>query len=382
MIPYLIVFSSCIFLFSISDVLSKNENSRYVPIVISLFAIIIISALAGARDSTVGTDTANYGDYLFLLAKHSSSIEKYNYLISRSVYDVNIGYSLFTYFVTKLFNSRFMYYFSIQLLTIVPIYISIYRLTGGKRILLPMMIYCIYLFPISLNLMRQLIAVSITTLAVSFYIENKKIIYIILTLLSVQFHTSAAVCFLLIPFSFISKLIRNNNNINYGIQNIQVRKILIPLISIVLFILIILNFSTIIQNASIIFPSLSRYASYTRNINGSIGLYSNAFNLILCIITLYYCRNNQQESLNTVMIYIVFSMVFSITSYFNPAVGRISYYCQAAVIPLVCYLSNSINKRYRRKLDASLLTILLVNFIYSYCINNYNEIIPYTSNLL
>ncbi len=116
--------------------------------------------------------------------------------VLRGVNRYGIGFSFLVYLIIKLFNSRYVLQFVIQALTIIPIYIGLVK-RKEKNLWIGMFVYFCFFYNISLNIMRQAIAMAFVFCAFQYLMEKKNVQFWIIMLSACLFHTTALVGFVL-----------------------------------------------------------------------------------------------------------------------------------------------------------------------------------------
>lgn len=189
MFVYLLSFIYCIFFHYVAYRM-KNKMAKYVLV----FAPLIwLAFLAGVRDYGVGTDTMVYSKAYLDDACHAHGI---NDLLNNDNKTIsNKGYLFLNYFGTLLMSHIFIEWFLTELLFLVCAYLTVVRLAKYYQINLALfsVLFLFAFYNPSLNLMRQMCAISICLLSFSFMIEKKRVIAILLLLAAITFHTSSAV---------------------------------------------------------------------------------------------------------------------------------------------------------------------------------------------
>lgn len=158
MIFYLVMFGSSIALFYFADNMNfyfGEKKIRIINYLCAILAIFIPCFFAGVRDSTIGFDMQIYGDAQFEYAGRFTSYFKYITMY------VNLErlYQLVVYLCAH-FANRYIYYFTLQFLTILPFYLLLQE-ECKKETWIGMFIYFMWMYPFSLNIMRQSIAIAI-----------------------------------------------------------------------------------------------------------------------------------------------------------------------------------------------------------------------------
>lgn len=164
-----------------------------------IFLSLLIPVLLGGLRYNVGTD---YGTYIDIF--NGVSALSVSDFISQNTYGLELGFFALIK-LSEMFqnNPELMFVFA-NLLTIIMFYLGLIRYKLHHRAL----VYTLYLFtifPFTLNLVRQGIAMSICFLAFSYLIERKPKQYIFWIVIASFFHISAII---LLPFYFINKFIK------------------------------------------------------------------------------------------------------------------------------------------------------------------------------
>ena len=161
--PYLVSFSiSIIIFFSISTWNRKGIGFWFWTIA----ALLIPCFLAAFRAESIGTDVVGYAKPLFDLASRSSSFSDFNnahwyrYWRDASPADFEQGYVFLVWISAKLFHSFPALLFFTQALTIVPIFAALLKSGGKYTVPFGMATYFFLYFNVSLNMMRQWIAMA------------------------------------------------------------------------------------------------------------------------------------------------------------------------------------------------------------------------------
>lgn len=185
--------------FSIAKAIEKwNANS--VGFWVWSFVLLLVPCLiAGLRADTVGTDVLVYARPLYDLAESSSSLSNYFDAHWWSVWrymgpaDYEVGFSLLIWLSSVVGSSFSFTLFVIQAFTIFPIYLALAKVRKGNSISisLGLLVYLLLYFNVSLNLMRQWIAMAFLLLAITYLLDRKQLQYFILSAVAFLFHTSA-----------------------------------------------------------------------------------------------------------------------------------------------------------------------------------------------
>lgn len=191
---YLLTFAvSCIFI-------ANGEKARKNRKIIVTFGLLLPCVLAGLRADTVGTDVRVYVVPMYEAAMESSGIsDYYTSLIPygysfRNIYEYEYGFTFVLFLVTKLTKKLQAVLLAIQALTVFPLYSGLKAFKKYDEDFptwLGMMTYYLFFYNITLNLMRQWIAIAILVFATKFLFSNQHKKYYITVLAASLFHTSA-----------------------------------------------------------------------------------------------------------------------------------------------------------------------------------------------
>lgn len=194
MFTYLIAFGLSIFFLAVGENEKHNKGLRLLSIAIGL---LIPMFLAGLRKVGIGTDTEVYTNVLFNAAMNSESFIDY---LNHSVYsnfqykpvtNWEIGYNLLVYVATKVTNSIQGVFFVTHAIIIGAIYVGTKKVNGVHQTWWSMAAFYFLFYGVSLNLMRQWLAISIIYYGYHFLQRRQFGYYILVIILALQFHYSS-----------------------------------------------------------------------------------------------------------------------------------------------------------------------------------------------
>ena len=274
MIIYIIVFLITICFCKMAE---KNfrENRKRHGIICSAFVILIPSILAGLRDTTVGTDVKIYVEYLFQIAQNSQSLK--DYLLYYGVDGIEFGYNILTFFTAKIFGDLHWLLFFIQLIIITNVFLFLYNKRVNISITIGLFIYLFTFYNVTLNISRQLIAVSFIMYSLILLERKKYIKTLVVFFIALSFHSSSIIAIIM----YIIMLIFDAKKINNRTKKILLGLTMIAVIIVRITYLPIINFLTYNLN---VFPE--KYLNYIL-----IGYNENAIlkvNKIGAIIRLFF----------------------------------------------------------------------------------------------
>lgn len=197
MIPYLICFSlTGIFAF-VNDY--SLQKQRKILVVLSALCVIMIPAiLAGFRNYMIGTDTNFYVVPTFNLARNYTSLSDWisAFGIPGITQNLEHGFLLLIYFVSRISSDAHIALFVIALIEEVFVYLAIYKLRSQCNIFIGEVIFLLTLYNAFYNMVRQGIAMSICLYALAVLISDDKKKYLkffLWIIIAMQFHGSAII---------------------------------------------------------------------------------------------------------------------------------------------------------------------------------------------
>lgn len=164
---YIVIFIVTILFTYIAEKNFEKKN-KAIGIVFSILAILIPSILAGIRTLDVGIDVQVYVEQNFKIALQSQSFKE-----CLENCNTDFLYVVINYIISRISNSINVLMFVVELINMVLVYMFIYNKRKSIHMWLAMAAYLLMFYNISLNLVRQSLAVSVTLLSIR-YIENKK----------------------------------------------------------------------------------------------------------------------------------------------------------------------------------------------------------------
>lgn len=123
----------------------------------------------------------------------------------------DFGFYFLTYILSRFFKDYHIGFFVYAILVQVFFYIAFKRCKKlfNTPVWFAMLLINLFLYNISLNLMRQCIAVPIAFLAWTYLADGKIKQYILFTIIAVVFHSSALITVLILPMYLLLRAGRN-----------------------------------------------------------------------------------------------------------------------------------------------------------------------------
>lgn len=191
------------FALSVGLIAFAQKQKRIVFLALSCVALAIPCLIAALRAQTIGTDVMVYVKPLtqgaILAEDLKDYFHTYWYSIWHNIYvkDFEYGFSLLVYLLAKLTKNMGVVLLVIQMLTVIPIYITLSRHRKTFPVWLGMLVYYLLFFNASLNVMRQWIAMAFLLLSLQMLMEKKPIATVLLCLVAVMFHYTSLIVVLL-----------------------------------------------------------------------------------------------------------------------------------------------------------------------------------------
>lgn len=351
-----------------------SDNTRgFLSKLLFCCAMLVPCFFAGVRDLSIGTDVMTYGYWTFLSAKSASLLSFLNAYSSISAF----GFNLFSWLIART-GSFELYLAMIQGLTVLPICLYAKR-RYPRSSWIAVVAYMLLLFPVSLNAMKQMIAVALCVPAFEHFDEKRPVAFCLTVAASaLLFHQTAIVALLYWP---ASKAIESIGGSKAFFGKIQ---------SFALFVIAMLTGLFIFIFGERLVSALSFLKdSYSYQVNASgTRLNYSAIVLLLGSIIIYLTNRSsfidKGKDGRDVCIFALFSIVGAVLIQLNliaNSLMRFSYYA-LSFYPL--FASGQVNKAERKTSYSTvfLLLLLIAYFVQTTVINGGNQVYPYTSTLL
>lgn len=375
MIPYLICFTSSTWFTWLA---SRNKKNRILFLVFSICAIVIPCVLAGARDSSVGRDVLVYGNASFYKSARMGFMEFMLYQGKEYLF------ATVTYACSHVFNDIFYYYFILQALVFVPVYVTLQRDQYSNYAWIGVLSYYFIFFPYTLNLMRQSIAFAMILWGYGLAKDRKTIKFTLLVGIASMFHVTALFAILIYPIVATIEYKQNENEFNAQRSIAKSKKWMAFFLLLAGFIL--LNMRSLVmmmynydQDDYGYF-----YKTLTQGGNYHIYLYC-ALTSIFCLF--YWINRKRYDQIDgeaiTLFVLSAIGEILYLSAQVSTQVYRISLYFHIFLIVLIMHtlggFSNAANKRIFKVIVVILSFVIWYIFYIKY---NWNSTFPYKSVLL
>lgn len=367
---YLICFIFTLITIFISERLYiKNKKKLSKIFFISSFLIPCI--ISGVRSTEIGADVKSYFLVLYNCYNKGMSL-----IDGMNIANVEFGYSFIMYLASKFHNIHFSLFIN-QFLVSLPIYalaIDLRRKNKEKKYYIMTFIVFIYLttfYSLSLNLLRQSIAISLVVYAYYSYINKNTKKGLILIILASLFHISALVGLLTFLIDYICKKYKKN-------------RILFLILLFCIMITFVLGFEQILK----ILPLKYSYYIGSKYDNSSFSIMSIVKKIIWIIPSMLYLdkikdkkSDDYSQFLSYVSILIIDFILYFMSIQLSSA-GRLGYYflytAYFFIIPKLAYMFKE------KGAIVFMINLLLVFFWYNMTVvnNDVNKTYPYTSDVV
>jgi len=386
--PYAVCFTASCYFTKVATKY-KNHDRKVEYRFFSILAVIFPCLLAALRDSTVGTDVTVYGDVIFYRSLNMGFVE---YIISRNG---EYLYLLVVYICSHIIKKTSFQYFVLQALTIIPIYCTLQRSKENKYAWYGMLVYYLMLFPYSLNLMRQCIAIAIIFWGFKYVQERQLRKYLILVFVATMFHTTAVIGLLIYPIYILMTTDMDSlDESSWGKKHsssfvVAIAKKYGGFIScaiILLTIFVLTQFSEIITY--LYMYSEEDYSHFYNQLNSSnLSVIRQYVILVIPIFALYFLSRKYYNSVDNDVLPVFTFSIMAIILYQAATISaetyRVSLYFHIFVTLFVTKLFYYKTNSKERWLWMLVIFICLALFWYHFFVGEkWCQIYPYTSEIL
>lgn len=386
----MVIYLVCFLLSVVFILLGERTENRLTRTFFFIIGLLIPCLLAGLRADSVGTDTSYYPHSLFANARESRNIiDYYNSTIYYSwktthVYQLEYGYTFLVYISQRTFNNIAVLLFLSECLTIIPIFIALKRIQnyyGDFPAWLGMLVFYFLDFNVTLNAMRQWIAMAFLLFGSTYLLSRRDKRYIVSLIVAFLFHQAAIIGILIY---FIYKIYSFRYSIVCGSLRVSYKLVSIFIVFVVssIFIWWMNTFLYSLTNAI----GMARYSAY---LNGKISFSLNQFIIRLPILILLVIeaknywrveydnttlKNYKMLILSMFLLELVVSQLASISE--NS--WRISLYFGCFDIILIPLLYSSDSNQSNRKFLMLFIIIYLASYwFYFFAIIGSHGTVPY-----
>ena len=374
MFPYILTYAtSCFFLY----IGVKCKSSKWLNRILISIALLLPALLAGMRDSSVGTDTANYIRYFEYVKNAGSHVQNFKYL------DLERGFGVFLYLISRLTDNVFWMLFLSELFICFFVWKAIDDNVSDQYKVFSMVLYYLLFYSFSFNLMRQMMAMSILLFSYRYIKRREMFKFLICVVIASLLHNASVIGVALYP---IYGVCMRKDSINSQYKKISqfgllLRKVVFKL----RFVLILSGLclaALIIYNGKEIIEFINIYFKDFYAIAEGIGGGSSAWRYTLYMILLLICSAYTFQFFRTEYMFYIVIFLLSIILYqfkfISKEAYRVAMYYSLYFVILIPQVIAATSKKTNRKISS--IMVFIIACIYSYdffVIQLYNSTYPY-----
>lgn len=337
----------------------KSEN-KIRDVIFKLVPIISVSLVAGLRSYNVGTDTS--GTYLDI----------YN-LSTQNLWAIrDRGYAILNYFIKVIFGNYTAILIFVSFITYGLIFYRIYKESKIEWYSV-FLFFTTDLFFISMNMVRQSIAIAIFIFSISLINSHQKrdiVLYFIMAFLAGTMHTTG---WLLIPIFFVYRFVKLSpiKAVIFTVANVILCGVITKIVLAILF-----KNKYFVTYFKWYFDSI-----YNSGELSLVGIMI-PFTILILWAVLYNINSEAKddEQFNNLGISMLIAGNLAIYSSFVPLIQRISLYFSSTVILfLPCVFSYFRNEKYRVFIKISIFVCYLIYMVVTIFIQKQEGVMPYHS---
>lgn len=365
---YLVMFITSAIFCMIADYERKNEHKK-LALLFDIIAILIPAILAGIRNENIGYDVKLYLNNLQKMAVNSDSLILYTEKIQIQYSNIGIGFTSIIYLISQFFKDVHWTYFFVNLIPMILFYMGIKDNKSKSKNAIVWFLMLLLLYNISLNLLRQIIAISIIYFAKKYIYEKKLLNYIIFCIIAFLFHETAII-FLFIYFVYW--YIDSTTNI---LRVFVVSFGVFALMYSYQFIL-----STLASNGFIAQRYIETY---------STGLHFAGMNNVYSALCMFYIVgiamivSLKKWPANKIYFYCVLSLLncmFFMLGDIHSETFRIAYYTTAFIPEILVYAGHKFKGKGEILVDGIVIIIVIYFWYTLFIINGFAATVPYISD--
>ena len=362
-----------VFLISALCLYCKERSKGFLSLILASAGIAVPCLLAAFRDKSVGTDVTVYGTIVYRDTKNIGLLEAIELRSENPP-----GFVSLAWFINLINGSFELYLFVIELLIILPAYFSISYFLK-KDTWIGMLIYYFLLYAISLNLMKQMIAVSFTALALSFVLKKQQMSWLVCSIIAVLMHQTGILSFLVYPIYLI---------FSKASSYFLIRRFLVYFLTFG-FIVVLVVFS---NNFLMFLSGLKDSYSYMIENRGNGGLLLSPLIFLGFIILLHFadyvihgskqkiCQFLENRDSHFIEYLSVLGLALMELQIITLGLGRVGYYFEFYLSILIVYRIKENNLILKLFSVIFMITVFLVQI--KFVLDGNCEVYPYSSSIL
>ena len=347
---------------ALADNSYKRNKNKLIYFLLSAVAIGLGAFLAGARAETIGTDIQTYGKYVFAGAAETSNI----FVFYAGNTQFEPLFLLLNYVVARFTSNPHWFYFFLQLLTLLFVYLGVTGLRDRIHPAIGMCTYYTLFYAFSLNGMRQAAAMAIIFWGFRFIERKQWKKYVIAVLLAAGFHYTAVAFVVFYPMYQIIAHSDNKRRTDAWLSLAMVG--------------LAVGFRIIVQILALFVPKYSRYLAgngFSMSLNPLI----LRLPFLLVMLILYRVYRKKEKSIDFWLVLLVGDMIFAQLRSIIPALYRISLFFGMIKIYAYPGLAIGFKKESRWRYYVVLVAGLFLIWFYQIVLQGNEEVYPYVSDV-
>lgn len=343
---------------------------RKIAIVCVCVGLFLPSILSGLRDYSIGTDILLYGNRWFYIAGNTNFLV---YLKWATSSDIGALYALINYVIAAITNNPHAFYFFLTLIEVSIVFLSLLQFRKEISVSFAMLVYYMMFYNISLNILRQSLAISLMIAAYICLCKKGVKAFLIVWLLACMAHASAIVMIIILPLKWYSNK-SNSEFKSFLLMSVMIMAVVLyaPLLSF----LIRVGFLS------------ARFQNYTLTSQGGGRVIRTAFIIIIMMIIVVSYASLKKYDKNSILFINLSIISFVMTMLLfvgNNQVIRIAYYFDLALIIVFPFLQRAAEAHYleisSRIVKPFLIVLLIGYWTFNVVIQNNGETYPYQYSL-
>lgn len=310
-----------------------RDGKKTFGVLFATIAIMLPAVVAGLRTTEVGTDVQFY-----LIRDHQAALSSMDF---SGYLDVAYGDPLFigiVYAISNIFGDINVLMFFLSLITVGVMYFGCTKFKNKAPAYLMFGFFLFVYFNMSLNLIRQSIALSFSFLALSYLFDKKWIKYLVLVAIATLFHMTAIVMLGVLVIYILIPRIKN--------------KIALYLASAAGVGILVLSFGLMLKGLVDVGILGEKYMYYTESGNVDVSLAYIGFSLAALIAAVIRRKNILKNKEGNFLLYVSFLnvLLLGLSLRYNTA-ERLTYYLGYANVIIVPMIAMSLMQNNRIRKD-------------------------------
>ncbi len=355
---------------------SRSIQYKFIKKGCYLVALALPITMAALRADTVGTDLKVYVILFYQKAVVSNTFDELYSIFNYQLLS-DPGYFIVTWLCAQVSKDYHFGLFVYELIMIVFLYLGLkrYNKIPGIKISIPIAVLLYYLmsYNTTLNIVRQMLAVSIVFFAVSYLFERNIKAYIIISVIAILMHSSGIITIpILIMYLFLTteRKMTDKKSLQRGIIFV------LCLIGVIFWAENAINF---LVNHKIIRVNYLNYLSggayETSRVAFSVLMAPTVY-FVLAVLNYGYIKRKEPHSLFLLMCTLI-NFIAAFGSGVSVYLSRFSHYFTPFVIILLLKEIESLTKQNKKQWRVLVVCVACVFWIFDTLIRNYGDTLPY-----